>query len=91
VAILLAWTIGYNLFISKTVSLTEVYAVVSSNRFARSMARLVYLLPSVRDTKRLIYLIPSVLDTIGKCEVVSSSNNSSNSDHGSVKKSETRK
>ena len=36
VVILLAWTRGYNLFGSKEVRLTEVYAVASSKRFARS-------------------------------------------------------
>ena len=50
VVLLLAWKIGYNLFISKELRLTEVYAIASSNRFARSITRLVCLLPSVRAT-----------------------------------------
>ena len=59
VVILLAWKIGYNLFISKELRLTEVYAVASSNRFARSITRLISL--------------PSVRDTIGNRETVSNS------------------
>jgi len=50
VLIFLTWKIGYNLFIPNELGLTEVYAVTSSNRFAKSMTRLIYLLPSVRDT-----------------------------------------
>jgi len=41
VVILLARTIGYNLFSSKELRLTEVYAVASSKRFARSFTRLI--------------------------------------------------
>jgi len=49
VVILLARTIGYNLFIPKELRLTEVHDVASSNRFARSITRPISLLRSLRD------------------------------------------
>jgi len=62
VAILLARTVGYNLFISKELVLTELHEVFSSNCFARSIIRL-----SNALSKDLFFQV--LRDTIGKCVV----------------------
>ena len=48
VVIRLARTIGYNLFISKELIVTEVQEVASSNRFARSITLLSFSLSLMR-------------------------------------------